>query len=203
VIVSNGGIINCLGKCHNINVTMGEYVLNSLMLSIPMGGADVVLRVEWLQSLGMIAFNFQEIFLKFFIEGKKIELRGIIGKPRKIINSNVITHILKKEQRGVISKFSSLDVQTCKSSISLDLQRVLDNHSKVFETLKGIPHIRYHDHDIHLISGSDPPNSRPYIYPYAQKSEIEHMIAEILEEGIIQSSQCSFSSPIVLMHKKD
>ena len=45
---------------------MGEYVLNSPMLSIPMGGAYVVLGVQWLQSLGMVAFNFQERFLDFF-----------------------------------------------------------------------------------------------------------------------------------------
>ena len=45
---------------------MGEYVLNSPMLSIPVGGVDVVLGVQWLQSLGMVAFNFQEIFLIFF-----------------------------------------------------------------------------------------------------------------------------------------
>ena len=70
-----------LGKFHNIKLTMGEYVLNIPMLSIPMGGVDVVLRVQWLQSLGMTAFNFQEIFLKFFSKGKEIELRGIAGKP--------------------------------------------------------------------------------------------------------------------------
>jgi len=40
---------------------MGKYVFNSPMLLIPMGGVDVLLRVQWLQSLGMIAFNFQEI----------------------------------------------------------------------------------------------------------------------------------------------
>ena len=60
---------------------MGEYVLNIPMLSIPMGGVDVVLGVQWLQSLGMVAFNFQELFLKFVSEGKEIELRGITGKP--------------------------------------------------------------------------------------------------------------------------
>ena len=76
---------------------MGEYVLNSPMLSIPMGGADVVLGVQSLQSLGTIAFNFQEIFLIFFFsKGKEVELRGITRKSRKIISSNVITNILKK-----------------------------------------------------------------------------------------------------------
>jgi len=31
--------------------------------------------------LGMITFNFQELFLKFFGEGKEVELRGIARKP--------------------------------------------------------------------------------------------------------------------------
>ena len=70
VMVVSGGTINCSRKCHNIKLSMGEYVLNSPMLSIPIGGADVLLGVQWLQSLGTIAFNFQELFLKFFL-GRK------------------------------------------------------------------------------------------------------------------------------------
>ena len=65
-MVANGGTINCSGKFHNIKLTMGEYVLNSKFLSIPMEGTDVVLGGQWLRSLGMIAFNFQELFLNFF-----------------------------------------------------------------------------------------------------------------------------------------
>ena len=34
LMVSNGGTINFSGKCHNIKLTMGEYVLNSPILSI-------------------------------------------------------------------------------------------------------------------------------------------------------------------------
>ena len=70
VMVANGGTINCFKKCHNIKLTMGEYVLNSPMFSIPMGGDDVVLGVQWLQYLGTIAFNFMELFQKFFFERK-------------------------------------------------------------------------------------------------------------------------------------
>jgi len=44
---------------------MREYVLNIPMLSIPIGGFDVVLGVKWLQYLGTITFNFEELFLKF------------------------------------------------------------------------------------------------------------------------------------------
>ena len=69
VMIANGGTINFSRKCHNVKLSMGEYVLTSPMLSIPMGGADVVLGVQWLQSLGTIAFNFQELFMKFSVEG--------------------------------------------------------------------------------------------------------------------------------------
>ena len=150
-----------------------------------MGGTDVVLGVQWLQYLGTIAFNFQEIFMKFLCEGKEFELRGIEGKPCKIINSHGMTKILEKQQRGVIVRFCSLYVQTSKLAVSQDLQKVLDKYSKVFDTPKGIPPTRDHDHAISLIPGSVPPNIRPYGYPYAQKSEIECMVAEMLEEGII------------------
>ena len=42
-MVENGGVINFSGKRYNINLPMGEYVLNSPMLSIPMGGVDFLL----------------------------------------------------------------------------------------------------------------------------------------------------------------
>ena len=66
---------------------MGEYVLNIPMLSIPMGGADVVLGVQWLQYLGMVAFNFQEIFLIFFFRRKGSQIMGYFreaGKDNKL-----------------------------------------------------------------------------------------------------------------------
>ena len=112
-------------------------------------------------------------------------------------------NLLKKEQRGVIAQLCSLEVPTSKYFISPNLQKVLDNHSKAFETPKGLPHICDHDHVIHLIPTIIPPNIRPYRYPYVQKSEIECMILEMLEVDIIQLSQSSFSTLVLFVHKKD
>jgi hypothetical protein len=83
---------------------MGEYLMNSPMISIPMGGAYVVLGIQWLQSLRTVDFNFQELFMRFSLEGKEIELRGIIGKPAKVISSNGMTKLLKKGHQGVIAQ---------------------------------------------------------------------------------------------------
>jgi hypothetical protein len=49
---------------------MGEYLLNSLMIAIKMGGVDIVLEVQWLESFGTIALNFQYIFMRFSSKGK-------------------------------------------------------------------------------------------------------------------------------------
>ena len=49
VMIAHGGTIKYLWKFHNINLTMREYVLNRLLIYIPMGGVDVVLGIQWLQ----------------------------------------------------------------------------------------------------------------------------------------------------------
>jgi hypothetical protein len=72
------------------------------MIAIHMGGVDVVLGVQWLQSLGAMAFNFQELFMKFLLEGKEIELMGTTGNPNKVISSNGMNKLLKKGHQGVI-----------------------------------------------------------------------------------------------------
>ena len=81
------------------------------MISIPMGGVDIVYGVQWLQSLGTIAFNFQKLLMKFSGEGKEYELNGITWKPSKVISSNGMTKLLKKGHQGVVAQLCSLDVQ--------------------------------------------------------------------------------------------
>jgi hypothetical protein len=105
VMITDAGTINCSRKCNKFNLTMGEYVMNRPMISIPMGGAYVVLGIQWLQSLGTMDFNFQELFMKFSLEGKEIELRGIIRKTSKVISSNDMKKLLKKGHQGVIVSF--------------------------------------------------------------------------------------------------
>ena len=69
--------------------------------------------------------------------------------------------LLNKQQRCVIAQLCSLDVQTSKLVVSPDLQKVLDKYSKVFDTPKGLPPTRDHDHAINLIPRVFLPTSDP------------------------------------------
>jgi hypothetical protein len=88
----------------------------------------------------------------FSFEGKEIELKGMQGKPPKVIRSNNVTKLLKKVHPSVIAQLCSLVVQTFKHFVPLDPQRVIDNHSKVFaEMPKGLPPARENNHAVPLI----------------------------------------------------
>jgi hypothetical protein len=57
-----------------------------------------------------------------------------------VISSNGMKKLLKKGHQGVIAELCSLDVQTSKTSVPVDLQGIIDKHSKVFEDIpKGLP----------------------------------------------------------------
>jgi hypothetical protein len=134
VMIADGGTINCLRKCHSINLNMREYLLNNPMISIQMGGVDVVLGVKWLMSV-----NFQDLCMIFSSKENKIKLRVIQGKLSKVIISNSMKTLIRKGHHVVITQLCSLDVQTSISSSLVDLQIVITNHLKVFgEIPKGI-----------------------------------------------------------------
>lgn len=84
-----------------------------------------------------------------------------------------------------------------------EITEVLDKFQSTFRDPDGLPPSRLTDHRISLIPGARPVNVNQYRYPHFQKSEIERLTREMLQQGLIRPSIISFSSPVLLVRKKD
>lgn len=93
------------------------------------------------------------------------------------------------------------DVQT--EIIPEAVQKLLADNVSIFDEPEGLQPQRPFDHTIPLIPGAMPVNVRPYRYTPSQKDEIENQVQEMLAKGIIQPSSSPFSSPVLLVKKKD
>jgi hypothetical protein len=60
------------------------------------------------------------------------------------------------------------------------LERLLQQHTAIFDEPQGLPPACPYDHRIHLLPRTAPIAVRPYRYPQLQKDEIERQCATML-----------------------
>ena len=148
--------------------------------------------------------------MKFLWKGKFTTLQGdceLVPEQaqlhciRRMVATNSIAEVysLQLMEPDVVPK-SMLDLPV---TMEPELALLLHTYSVVFDTPSSLPPQRSHDHSIPLLSGSQPVKVKPYRYPHSQKEEIERLVSGMLDEGIIQPSKSPFSSPIILVKKKD
>nr|GEZ51324.1 putative mitochondrial protein [Tanacetum cinerariifolium] len=134
------------------------------------------------------------------------------------ISLNALTGILVMElvkNKCVMAgtKITSMDI--CVYQVSLmqmirvisqqktQIQTLIIDHAIVFETSKELPPKRSHDHTIPLFLDTLLISIIPYKHPPNQKDATLLMVKVLLEVTIIRNSQSLFSSPIVMVKKKD
>ncbi|XP_050906359.1 uncharacterized protein LOC127120018 [Lathyrus oleraceus] len=195
------------GKCNQVLFKTGEVTCEIKAYLFDLDGVDVVVGMSWLKSLGDMIVNWKKQTMEFWHEGKWVMLRGIEGTSEAI---SALQSIIGKASKGYGNKGWSLDAklsttegQTEAVLGQSDMQGVLKSFEDVFQEPKGLPPRRSRDHAINLLSRQGAVNVRPYRYPHHQKNEIEKQIKEMLKVGIIQHSCSAFSSPVILVKKKD
>jgi hypothetical protein len=111
--------------------------------------------------------------------------------------------LLKKGHSGVISQLNAIQA-TETPSVPQDLQAILSRYQLVFSTPQGLPlSCGVHDHSIPLVPRILPPNIRLYHHPFSQKNEIEKMVQELLNAGVIRPRTSLYSSPVIMVLKKE
>ena len=114
ILIANGGMMKCGGRCENVKLQMWYYHLKTHMFAIDLGVFDIVLGAPWLHTLGPITMEFKELYMGF-VEGSHTHmLQGIKANPLEIISSHRMENILKKGHSSIIAQFNA--IHGCKTT---------------------------------------------------------------------------------------
>lgn len=182
---------------------------------LPIHGADLALGVQWLQTLSAFLSDYTVPAIQFTHKGKPITLTGPTSHSPELATFSqfcrfVFTDAIDSLHSLSVTPLNDTTVSpqndTCIisfESVPPSLCHLLQQYSSVFSLPQGLPPNRIQDHHVHLLTDSQPVNVRPYRYPQFQKEVITTMINDMLREGIIRPSTSPFSSPVLLVRKKD
>jgi len=84
-MVPDGKIIDGVGRCHKVKMQLNDYEMESCFYTVPFGGVDDVLGVQWLQTLGTYSPNHQKQFIKWKMGGRKYKLFEFQSPSTQII----------------------------------------------------------------------------------------------------------------------
>ena len=189
------------GVCRKVELKVGGWEIQADMHLFELGGVDVVLGVEWLRTLGDTIMNWKKQMMSFWSNKEWITLQGLGSTNDSMV---ALQSILSKTVQWREKTLWSVELGSCLSPTQrASVDQILQNYASVFVEPKGLPPIRSKEHAITLVEGSGPVNVRPYRYPHHHKDEIEKQVREMLSTSIIRDSTSSFSSPVILVKKKD
>ena len=206
VQVANGEALRCTAV-YQTAVEIQGYQFTTHLFALDLQGSDAVLGMQWLRSLGRVLHDWENLTMDFTMAGQHYHLSGI---PHKQLEHSSLHSMHKLLATGVDAFLMQLVATPTSSSTThlsheraTELDQLLVQYQSVFQVPQALPPTRAHDHRINLEPGTGAINVRPYRYPHIQKTEIERAVKEMLSTGIIRPSFSPFSSPVLLVKKKD
>ena len=167
---------------------------------IELEGCDAILGAQWLKTLGPITWNFETIEMGFSVGKKEIRLVGIGHLELRLVGLRMVHKTLEKNKgKGML-----LQIHLVGEGQKLggeEWEPWVQKYPAVFGEIIGLPPKRDQDHRIPLLQRMGPVNVKPYRYPHYQKQEIEKIVRDMLEQGIIQVSRSPYSSLVLLVRK--
>lgn len=201
VRVADGNPLQCRRKYTGITIRVGDTNFSVTLYALPLAGLDLVLGVQWLASLGPVLCDWTLKTLQFDLNGKTTILTGL---STPTIRPTTQQDVEKEGRQGRLLFAICFVLEKPElQPLNDDMRDILQEFEDVFRVPDSLPPQRPIEHHINLKEGTNAINVRPYRYAYFQKDEIERQVNQMLSTGIIQPSSSPFSSPVLLVKKKD
>lgn len=171
VQVANGNHLVSQFECPGFSWKVGGFEFQTTVRTLPMGGYDLVLGVDWLGSLGKVTFDYKRLTLEFQYKGQMIILQGNSQSLKPRIQQMTAKAFIKSCQRqgnGFLYLINEVcqptgalnSLQELNTTEALDkpkqLQALLHEYEDIFQPPTGLPPHRPIEHNIDLKEGAQP-----------------------------------------------
>jgi hypothetical protein len=170
---------------------MQGYSFTTDLKLLPLSAYDMILGLDWLSSFSPMQVHWQQKWIAILYNGTLAALFGDI--PDLLVGFVVQLSLLQSDNDAGSSTAPVLPAE---------LTELLSEFAPLFEAPTELPPRRACDHYIPFVEGAQPVFIRPYQYAPMLKSEIEHQVGDMLQQGIIQKSNSAFSSHVLLVKKE-
>ncbi|WVZ82556.1 hypothetical protein U9M48_029810 [Paspalum notatum var. saurae] len=191
VQVANGAQIWCDSVIPNAVWSVHNYEFTTDLRIIPLQHYDLIVGMDWLESFSPMNVHWRHKWMQIPYQGSVVLIQGEDAVPP----AKVLVQVCNATWEQQLSSVSN--------SVPPEISALLSEYTPLFAPVDGLPLVRGCEHSIPLIPGAKPVSVRPYRYPPALKTEIEQQVQDLLSKGLIQPSSSPFSSPMLLVKKKD
>nr|GEX57582.1 retrotransposon Gag domain, retroviral aspartyl protease [Tanacetum cinerariifolium] len=139
VQIRSGDVIRCSKVCRDLSLQLGGLKVVQDLYTFSIGGADLVLGIQWLATLNTVQANWKEMFVIFTIDGKHYKLQGVSTGPHKSFSF----------QHLAIEPDNDLDIPN-------SLKPIITKYNAVFNEPRILPPLRARTHSIPLALLSTP-----------------------------------------------
>ncbi|XP_058761394.1 uncharacterized protein LOC131634786 [Vicia villosa] len=215
VMVGNGSKLSCSGVCPKVPIKLQHNSFSIPFHLLPIEGADVVLGMEWLRTLGPLMADFSIPKISFTHNNNNITITGDNQTLIQPSSYNNFCHLIQNDSIASIhlllyqpsheqeyhNEPNSPNIfESLPKNLPTEITQLITSHSAIFTQPKGLPPTRPHDHHIPILPNTAPVNVKPYRYPHSQKDAMTSIIQEMLHEGIIKPSNNPYSSPVLSLN---
>ncbi|KAD5961580.1 hypothetical protein E3N88_13053 [Mikania micrantha] len=207
--LGDGHVVFIQKQCTNLQVQIGSCTFSINTLVFKTGDLDLILGMDWLQSLGEVTHDWKNAWMKFRYLDNLVMLQGM---SNTLSQSATLHTWLPMDEGNLCLSTTASDPHPSPFPLTFfadlpkthqaQLQTLIHEFHHLFRIPQGLLPRRTHDHRIPLTT-TQPVAVRPYRYPHIQKNEIERQVKELLAGGLIRHSNSAYSSPVILVRKKD
>jgi hypothetical protein len=209
VRVAGGGTLLSDAILHKCPIIIQKHKFVTDFKVLPLKGYDMVLGVSWLKLYSPTTFDWLKRTLAVTVQNQELVFTDHLSlQANKIISEKQCSSALRKGATGYWLQLFLMQPAEHQQAIPIEsypehVQAILHKFADLFLPPVGLPPKRDCDHQIILKEGTSPPNIRPYRMPHKQKNIVEDLIQQMLQNKEIRLSKSPYSSPALIVSKKD